>query len=207
MHQGFHSWHDMCSCRYHSVEDWTFVTSVRLLQCHWAATRNKLDLDYPGLYTSMSNFLALQYVLNQLDCCLQLCFLVNLKNDGFSLQCIKNILCTAVNFLIFWTLFYFCIHCGNTAKSLLKAHASIEVPIPQFGHRKCRFSSKFSQKAMPLIKVHSRILNNKFSFLKEGLPSWKTAFAPCMLGKPPNLVIVNTALKPRHRRTLTIVIE
>ena len=28
-----------------------------------------------------------------------------------------------------------------------------------------------------------------------------------MLGKPPNLVIVYTALKPRQRRTLTIVIE
>ena len=35
----------------------------------------------------------------------------------------------------------------------------------------------------------------------------KTACAPCMLGTPPNLVIVYTALKPRHRRTLTIVIE
>ena len=30
---------------------------------------------------------------------------------------------------------------------------------------------------------------NKFSFLKEGLPSLKTACAPCMLGTPPNLVI------------------
>ena len=30
---------------------------------------------------------------------------------------------------------------------------------------------------------------NKFSFLKEGLPSLKTAGAPCMLGTPPNLVI------------------
>ena len=48
---------------------------------------------------------------------------------------------------------------------------------------------------------------NKFSLLKEGLPSSKTACAPCMLGTPPNLVIVYTALKPRHRRTLTIVIE
>ena len=28
-----------------------------------------------------------------------------------------------------------------------------------------------------------------------------------LLGTPPNLVIVYTALKPRHRRTLTIVIE
>ena len=28
-----------------------------------------------------------------------------------------------------------------------------------------------------------------------------------MFGTPPNLVIVYTALKPRHRRTLTIVIE
>ena len=28
-----------------------------------------------------------------------------------------------------------------------------------------------------------------------------------LLGAPPNLVIVYTALKPRHRRTLTIVIE
>ena len=35
----------------------------------------------------------------------------------------------------------------------------------------------------------------------------KTACAPCMLGTPPNLVIVYTALKPRHRQTLTIVIE
>ena len=42
---------------------------------------------------------------------------------------------------------------------------------------------------------------NKFSFLKEGLPSLKTACAPCMLGTPPNLVIFYTALKPRHRRT------
>ena len=36
---------------------------------------------------------------------------------------------------------------------------------------------------------------NKFSFLKEGLPSLKTACAPCMLGTPPNLVIFYTALK------------
>ena len=35
----------------------------------------------------------------------------------------------------------------------------------------------------------------------------KTACAPCMLGTPPNLVIVYTALNSRHRRTLTIVIE
>ena len=28
-----------------------------------------------------------------------------------------------------------------------------------------------------------------FFFLKEGLPSLKTACAPCMLGTPPNLVI------------------
>ena len=42
------------------------------------------------------------------------------------------------------------------------------------------------------------IKKDKFSFLKEGLPSRKTACAPCMLGKPPNLVIVYTALKPRH---------
>ena len=28
-----------------------------------------------------------------------------------------------------------------------------------------------------------------------------------LLGTPPNLVIVYTALKPRHRRTLTIVFE
>ena len=28
-----------------------------------------------------------------------------------------------------------------------------------------------------------------------------------LLGTPPNLVILYTALKPRHRRTLTIVIE
>ena len=48
---------------------------------------------------------------------------------------------------------------------------------------------------------------NKFSFLKEGLPSLKTACAPCMLGTPPNLIIFYTALKPRHRRTSTIVIE
>ena len=48
---------------------------------------------------------------------------------------------------------------------------------------------------------HGTYSTNKFSFLKEGLPSWKTACAP------PNLVIVYTALKPRHRRTLTIVIE
>ena len=41
----------------------------------------------------------------------------------------------------------------------------------------------------------------------EGLPSLKRAWAPCMLGTPPNLVIVYTALKPRHRRTLTIVFE
>ena len=31
---------------------------------------------------------------------------------------------------------------------------------------------------------------NAFSFLKEGLPSRKTACALCMLGTPPNLVIV-----------------
>ena len=30
--------------------------------------------------------------------------------------------------------------------------------------------------------------NDKFSFLKEGLPSLKTACAPCMLGTPPYLV-------------------
>ena len=46
-----------------------------------------------------------------------------------------------------------------------------------------------------------------FSFLKEGLPSLKTACAPCMLGTRPNLIIFYTALKPRHRRTSTIVIE
>ena len=33
---------------------------------------------------------------------------------------------------------------------------------------------------------------NEFSFLKEGLPSWKTACAPCVLGTPPNLFIVYT---------------
>ena len=48
---------------------------------------------------------------------------------------------------------------------------------------------------------------NKFSFLKEGLPSLKTACALCKLGTPPNLVIFYTALKPRHRRTSKIVIE
>ena len=41
----------------------------------------------------------------------------------------------------------------------------------------------------------------KNSFLKEGLPSLKTACAPCMLGTLPNLVIFYTALKPRHRQT------
>ena len=30
-------------------------------------------------------------------------------------------------------------------------------------------------------------MTDKFSFLKEGLPSLKTACAPCMLGTPPNL--------------------
>ena len=35
----------------------------------------------------------------------------------------------------------------------------------------------------------------------------KTACAPCMLETPPNLIIAYTALKPRHRRTLTTVIE
>ena len=35
----------------------------------------------------------------------------------------------------------------------------------------------------------------------------KTACAPCILETPTNLVIVYTTLKPRHRRTLTIVIE
>ena len=48
---------------------------------------------------------------------------------------------------------------------------------------------------------------NKFFLLKEGLPSLKTACARCMFGTPPNLVIIYTALNPRHRRTLTIVIE
>ena len=51
-------------------------------------------------------------------------------------------------------------------------------------------------------------MTNKFSFLKEGLPSLKTAYAPCMLGTPPHLVIFTLHyLKPRHRRTTTIVIE
>ena len=45
---------------------------------------------------------------------------------------------------------------------------------------------------------------NIFSFIKEGLPRRKTACAPCMLGTPPNLVSVNTALQPRQRRTSTI---
>ena len=39
------------------------------------------------------------------------------------------------------------------------------------------------------------------------MPSLKTACAPCVLGTPPNSVIVYIALKPRHRRTVTIVIE
>ena len=47
----------------------------------------------------------------------------------------------------------------------------------------------------------------KFSFLKAGLPSIKTTCALCMLGTTQNLVIVYTALKPRHRRTSAIVIE
>ena len=51
------------------------------------------------------------------------------------------------------------------------------------------------------------VMVNKFSFLKEGLPSLKTACAPCMLGTPPNLVIFYTTLKPRHTQTSTIVIE
>ena len=48
---------------------------------------------------------------------------------------------------------------------------------------------------------------NMFSFIKEGLPSRKTACAPCMLRTPRNLVSVYTALQPRQRRTSTIVIE
>ena len=36
----------------------------------------------------------------------------------------------------------------------------------------------------------TKSIQNKFSFLKEGLPSLKTACAPCMLGSPPKLVIV-----------------
>ena len=40
--------------------------------------------------------------------------------------------------------------------------------------------------ALALININN--LENKFSFLKKGLPSSKTACAPCMLGTPPNLV-------------------
>ena len=58
----------------------------------------------------------------------------------------------------------------------------------------------------PQVRITNRN-ENKFSFLKEGYPSSKTARALCMLGTPPNLVIVYTALKPRHRRTSTIVSE
>ena len=57
------------------------------------------------------------------------------------------------------------------------------------------------------MKYIATIAKNNFSFLKEGLPSLKTACAPCTLGTPPNLVIFYTALKPRHRRTSTIIIE
>ena len=57
------------------------------------------------------------------------------------------------------------------------------------------------------LRVQQMLMHNKFSFLKEGLPSLKTARAPCMLRSPPNLVIFYTTLKPRHRRTSTIVIE
>ena len=56
-------------------------------------------------------------------------------------------------------------------------------------------------------KSKKKMSKYKFSFLKEGLPSLKTACAPCMLGTLQNLVIVYTALKPHHRRTSTIVIE
>ena len=38
--------------------------------------------------------------------------------------------------------------------------------------------------------VPFHLMAKKFSFLKEGLPSLKTACAPCMLGTLPNLVII-----------------
>ena len=47
--------------------------------------------------------------------------------------------------------------------------------------------------------------HNKFSFLKEGLPSLATACAPC--GNTSEFGYFYTALQPRHRRTSTIVIE
>ena len=48
---------------------------------------------------------------------------------------------------------------------------------------------------------------NNFSFLKEGLPSLKTACAPCMLGTLPNLVIFLHCTNTTSRRTSSIVIE
>ena len=55
--------------------------------------------------------------------------------------------------------------------------------------------------------IYGKSIKNKFSFLKEGLPILKTACAHCMFGMPQNLVNFYPALKPRHRRTSTIVIE
>ena len=52
---------------------------------------------------------------------------------------------------------------------------------------------------------HGAQVKKNFLF-KGGLAKLKNSMC-ALLGTPPNLVIVYTALKPRHRRTLTIVIE
>ena len=66
---------------------------------------------------------------------------------------------------------------------------------------------EYLQMLKKLAKTIWKTVENKFSFLKEGLPSLKIACAHCMLGATPNLVIFYTALKPLHRQTSTIVIE
>ena len=66
------------------------------------------------------------------------------------------------------------------------------------------FVSKFMVRRVLYDKTYLSL--GLLSPLKEGLPSLKTACASCMLGTPQNLVIFYTSLKPRHRRTSTIVI-
>ena len=73
--------------------------------------------------------------------------------------------------------------------------------------KQCVSAVKKTNMTLGMIKRHIVSRDIKFSFLKEGLPSLKTACAPCMLGSPPKLVIFYTTQKPRHRRTSTIAIE
>ena len=105
-------------------------------------------------------------------------------------------------------LFYWYAWTATNGASGLNFHTSVHLPtFLAYKINECSGESAYARRLALAFIAGTCDKHNKFSFFKGGLALLKTACAPCMLGTLPNLVIVKTALKPRHRRTLTIVIE